>query len=266
MVSTWQLGDEVVTLGSRRSGVVVGIDDALKVRVKFEDDQEMNVLRARLASPRFFPLANFRTFIQKNEIKEGRQGLLPCLANLADLIYDSQARRLRALLELIDLTEKLRKAGVDLEDVAQFFEDSERNTAFNLLDVIFSVDVLQVGTQDTGSEVITEESARPYTCACLTEKQISAACDCVRFWGSMGWAGENRNSAQYPYSSISHSVLTGKPPDLHARMKDARFACRIASSFVRTYGDKWSKGERESLKCLTSPDPKTAAACRKRHA
>ena len=77
MVPTWQLGDEVVTLGSRRSGVVVGVDDALKVRVRFEDDAVMNVLRARLTTKirglRFFPLNNFRTFIQTNEIKEGVQ-------------------------------------------------------------------------------------------------------------------------------------------------------------------------------------------------
>ena len=41
MVPTWQLGDEVVTLGSRRSGVVVGVDDALKVLVRFEDGTEI---------------------------------------------------------------------------------------------------------------------------------------------------------------------------------------------------------------------------------
>ena len=83
MVPTWQLGDEVVTLNSRRYGIVVGVDDALKVRVKFEDESElysthyathyeseMNVLRSRLTSLRSFVLTNFRTFVQNNEVKE----------------------------------------------------------------------------------------------------------------------------------------------------------------------------------------------------
>ena len=76
MVPTWQLGDEVVTLGSRRSGVVVGVDDALKVRVRFEDNAEMNVLRARLttkigSSLRFIVLDNFRKFGQRvRDLKE----------------------------------------------------------------------------------------------------------------------------------------------------------------------------------------------------
>ena len=54
----------------------------------------------------------------------------------------------------------------------------------------------------------------------------------------MGWAPEKRNRAQYPCGSISHSVLTGKPPDLRARIKDARFACLIAGMGI--YGDKLS--------------------------
>ena len=145
MVPTWQLGDDVVTLSSQRYGVVVGVDDALKVRVKFEDDVEMNVLRARLTSLRSFVLANFRTFVQNNEVKE--EGW-------------RDHKHLNALLELIDLTEEIRNAGVDLKDVAQFFEDSERNTAFKVLDAILSVDVAQVHVDGThGDEVITRYSS-----------------------------------------------------------------------------------------------------------
>ena len=158
MVPTWQLGDEVVTLNSRRYGVVVGVDDALKVRVKFEDESElysthyathyeseMNVLRARLTSLRSFVLANFRTFVQNNEVKE--EGW-------------RDHKHLNALLELIDLTEKIRNAGVDLDDVAQFFDDSERTTAFKVLDAILSVDVAEVHVDGThGDEVITRYSS-----------------------------------------------------------------------------------------------------------
>ena len=84
---------------------------------------------------------------------------------------------------------------------------------------------------------ITAERTRPYMILGLSTEQMSAACDCVRFWESMGWVPEDRNCAQYPFGSISRSVLAGKPPDLRARIKGVRFACRIASKAFGTYGN-----------------------------
>lgn len=201
----WRVGDRVVTVGTQREGVVVDTPDPCKVQVRFDDGIEMKVLRDRLYKPGSSPPPP-----QVHTLWKSLEEYHNYIKSQKTWVRGPVGKHRQVLCALLKLVNNMRGAGVDLEDVAAFFRDSEEIVVAHRI-IGLATHVWTFAPGDAPYDHVLQGEAN----------------QAVRYLGSLGLAP--RDKGGYVGFCAMQKHLTEGSDIRGARIQETRFACRMAS-------------------------------------